>query len=117
MNVIFSGLIDGLRTLKDRSLKLSIETQEPDNEAVAKLVGLNGSFVKILISDKNIIPEQTEALEAFKVEEDAGKSPAQRLRAVLYVNWQKNPKGYEVFEDYYRAKMETIIVHFKGKLD
>ena len=117
MNIIFTGLIDSIRTLKDKSLKLVIESQEPDNETISKLIGFNGNFVKILFSDKNIIPEQVEAIESFKVEEDGGKSPSQRLRAVLYVNWQQNNKGYEVFEDYYRSMMERIIVHYKGKLD
>lgn len=117
MNVIFLGHIDSIRTLKDRSLKLVIESQEPDNEVISKLINLNGNAVKILISDKNIISEQVEVIESMKIEEDGGKSPSQRLRAVLYVNWQQNKKGYELFEDYYRSMMEKIIVHYKGKLD
>lgn len=117
MNVIITGIIDGLRTLKDKSLKLVIETQEPDKDAIAKLIGFNGHFVKILISDQNIIPQQIEAIESFKVEEDAGKSPCQRLRAVLYRRWEQNPKDYKTFEDYYRSRMEQYIVHEKGKLD
>ena len=117
MNVIFTGYIDSIRTLKDKSLKVVLESLEPDNDTVSKLVALNGVSVKILLSDKNIIAEQVEAVESLKVEEDSGKSPSQRLRAVLYVNWQQNKKGYEVFEDYYRSMLERIIVHYKGKLD
>jgi hypothetical protein len=70
MNVIFTGIIDSIRTLKDKSLKLVIESQEPDNETISKLIGFNGNFIKILFSDKNIIPEQVEAIESFKVEEE-----------------------------------------------
>jgi hypothetical protein len=31
--------------------------------------------------------------------------------------WEKQPEGYQVFNDFYNAQMEKLIVHFKKKLD
>jgi len=58
-------------------------------------------------------------LEAIKADsiEDNSKTPGQRLRGVLYKNWEQNKEGYDTFADYYRSKMEVIITHYKGKLD
>lgn len=45
-----------------------------------------------------------------------GKSPSQRLRAVIYVSWQqKGSKGS--FENYYDQYMNAIIDTAKDKLD
>ncbi len=49
--------------------------------------------------------------------EDKSKTPGQRLRAVMYRNFEKADEGYKAFPDYYKAKMEAVIDHFKTKLD
>jgi len=36
---------------------------------------------------------------------------------VLFVNYEQKNEGYKTFTDYYNAKMETLINHFKNKLD
>lgn len=48
---------------------------------------------------------------------ETGKTKAQRLRGVLFRCFEQDNKGYEVFDDYYNYQMETLINHFKGKLD
>lgn len=47
---------------------------------------------------------------------DDGKSPSQRLRAVLFVWWEQKgrPDDFEVF---YRMKMEQLINVVKNKLE
>ena len=49
--------------------------------------------------------------------DDVGKSKGQRLRAVLYRNWEQNNEGCDTFTLYYESHMEKIIRHFKDKLD
>jgi hypothetical protein len=117
MNIVITGTLDSIRSLKDRSIKFVIETSELKGEEASKLFNLGGKFLKVLLTDANIISEQVEAIESFKVEEDNGKSPSQRLRAVLYRRWEQRPQDYKTFEDYYRSRMEQYIVHEKGKLD
>lgn len=117
MSIVFAGTLTGLSTLKDKSLKLTLHTQEVDKNQASDLFTLNGCFVKVLISDSNIMPQQIEAVENFTIEEDGGKSPSQRLRAVLYRRWEQNNSKCGTFEEYYRIMMEKIITFYKGKLD
>jgi hypothetical protein len=44
------------------------------------------------------------------------KTPSQRLRAILFVNYQQNPEGFQSFPNYYQSKMDQICEHFKNKL-
>jgi hypothetical protein len=98
-------------------MKIVIDTQELKGDQASKLFNLNGKFLKILLTDSNIIEEQVEVIESMIIEEDGGKSPSQRLRAVLYRAWEQNNEDYKIFNDYYRAKIEVLIAHFKKKLD
>ena len=48
---------------------------------------------------------------------DTNKTPSQRLRGVLWHCFNKEPEGYKTFPAYYENKLETLINHFKSKLD
>jgi hypothetical protein len=45
-----------------------------------------------------------------------GKTPGQRLRAVMYRLWEQDAEGYKDSESYYIANMEQIITTYKGNL-
>lgn len=45
-----------------------------------------------------------------------GKTPQQRLRAILYVYWKEKGKG-ETFEQWYEQAIEKYIESIKTKLD
>jgi len=45
------------------------------------------------------------------------KTPSQRLRAVLFLLWEQDKKGFISAEAYYDDLMERIINHYKTKLD
>ena len=47
---------------------------------------------------------------------DNPKSQSQRLRAVLYLLWQREAPDME-FRDFYYQQTEKIINHYKNKLD
>lgn len=116
MNIVLSATLESIRSLKDKSIKLAIETQELEPEQASRLFGLTGKFVKILISDSGIEKAQIEEVENVIIEEDEGKSPSQRMRSVLYILWQQDNGGYKVFNDFYRAKMEVWIEKVKQLL-
>ena len=61
---------------------------------------------------------EKDVIENLKADyEETGKTPSQRLRGVLYVNFEQANEGYKTFTDYYNAKMEKIVNHYKEKLD
>ena len=107
--------ISKIMTMGDRSLRLQVdvdrELNATENGLVFSLYNKSGWFVfkESEIKDEDI--EVPEYVKEFKTD----KSPSQRLRAVIYLAWEKEKVG--MFDDYYKRKMEQIIEHFKGKLE
>jgi hypothetical protein len=60
---------------------------------------------------------EADEINQLKTDLDTEKTPSQRLRGILYVNYQQIPEGYKDFATYYQAKMEKICDHFKSKLE
>jgi hypothetical protein len=110
--------LEGYRSLKDRTLKLSFETRELSPEQMANVhFGLNKIGILVFSPDP-FTTEQIKEIDSIKVDyEDKGKTPSKRLQAVFYRMWEKQPEGYTVFNDFYIAHMEKLINYFKGKLD
>ena len=106
------------RSLKDRTLKLEFETAEPTAEQMAEVMQSLQMAGYIAFNPDPFKAKEKEFLSDLKSDyDDTGKTKAQRLRAVLYVNWEQDKQGYEVFDDYYNHHMEKIITHFKNKLE
>jgi len=116
--LILPAFLESYRSLKDRTLKLTYETSELTPEQIANLhLSVNKAGFLAFHTDM-FATKQLQTLTEMEVDyDDPGKTPSKRLRGVLYRNWEQKPEGYKTFEDYYRSKMETVIVHFKGKLD
>jgi len=116
--LIIPGHFDSYRSLKDRSLKITFETNEPTPEQMGDI---QSSIMKtgfMAFSTDQFSSSQEKFLTELEVDyDDPKKTPSKRLRGVLYVNYDQDNKGYKTFEDYYRSQMEVLIVHFKGKLD
>ncbi len=116
--LILPAFLESYRSLKDRTLKLTYETSELTPEQISNLhISVNKAGFLAFHTDM-FATKQLQALTEMEVDyDDPGKTPSKRLRGVLYRNWEQDPEGYKTFEDYYRSKMEIILVHFKGKLD
>jgi len=95
----------------DGGLGLGIVTPELTTTEKAEFMELHNQLVDLVITPLDFAPEDTVAIDAGL----EGKSPSQRLRAVLYVLWSQKQTGD--FEVYYRSQMEKLIEHFKNKLD
>jgi hypothetical protein len=59
---------------------------------------------------------QPDDLPAADTDNLAGKSPAQRTRAVLFILWKQTGEVGD-FEAFYRAEMEKIILELKKRID
>ena len=118
--LLLKAVVEGVRTLKDRSLKITIVSQELAPENASKLLSLQNSLCDVMINDKDLTQAEIEMLSNNKWEiEDIPnmKSQSQRLRAVLYRLWEKGDGGYSDFNLFYVNRMEALIEHFKTKLD
>ena len=116
---IIPGQLTTFQSLKDKTLKLIFETQEPTPDQMAGLQYVLQTFGWIAFTPDELKEKEKDFLKDLKSDyDDTGKSKAQRLRAVLYINWEQKPEGYKDDPDgYYNYQMEKIIRHYKDKLD
>jgi hypothetical protein len=101
---------------KDGAVRFSVITPELTLEQRSTMFGLHGINVRVMIEALDV---QTEGIDKVETEMDV-KTPAQRLRAVIFVHWKEsstyggNSKG-EDFETFYRQQMEKVITGYKSK--
>ena len=116
--LIVGAILESYQSLKDKTLKLTFSTQEPTPEQVLDISRRVQKYGFLAFKEDEFKTEEKDLLKGLKTEyDDKGKSKSQRLRAVLFRNFQQDNKGYEVFDDYYNHHMEKMIEHFKTKLD
>ena len=85
-------------------------------------ISLSGFLILFLLA---LAPSHTQAepylltVQQLKASMDSKvkKSPSQRLRGVMYLNFKKDPRGYEDFDSYYEHFMEAHIENWKSHLD
>ena len=101
--LLTGAIMESYRSLKDKTIKITFETQEPTPEILTQIALHNQKFGFLAFKE-----------DAYK--EDKGKTPSKRLRNVLFVLFKQDSEGYDNFSDYYNNKMEKFITHIKGKL-
>jgi len=71
------------------------------------------------LSSDNISQDELDALDGFKLENEKtdGKTPSQRLRAVLYVYWKQHKQKDIEFDIFYLRYMNRLIENLKDKLE
>jgi len=107
--------IGAIRTLVDGSVSVQLVTPEISGTKVGELADLRKKIAFVYISPKQIESNEIKMVNALDPELK-GKTPGQRLRAALYVAWQRSSEGYKDSESYYAAKMETFINGVKAEL-
>ncbi len=117
MKLILETMVEGISTRVDGSLKLTLSTQEVDSSTVGNMFQLRGKFVKCLLSDSNITEIEAELVDNSPMANvKKNKSESQRLRAVLFRLHEQLNDGSD-FEQYYKSVMNSLIDHYKQKLD
>lgn len=103
-------IVDKISTLKDRSIKVTLETQELPKEKMATLFSFANAQIWGAFSNLGIVEEDIKIEENLEFPNQ--KSLSQRLYNALYVLYQK--KGIkEDFESYRSKKMNDIIEQVK----
>lgn len=115
--ILLPAQIETITTRKDKTVKITLGTQELTPAQAAEIFQLNQKFCYTAIKEETFQADEVDAIESLKTDLESEKTPSQRLRAILYVNYQQKPEGYKDFTTYYQAKMERICEHYKSKLE
>lgn len=115
--LLFPAIVSSLRSLKDGSISIMLESQELSPAKAGEIFSYRGKLVAAYISPKETIP-QRELDQIDQIEVDLpGKTKSQRVRNVLYRIWELQPDGHKTFESFYNDKMEKHITDLKQTLD
>ena len=109
------AIFAGIQSKVDRSYKLTFATRELSGDDAAVLLRMNQTECWLLVAPDDSL----DAVDVPNAKPDAGaggKTPSQRLRAVLFVLWTQLGRPGD-FEDFYRSKLDRIIDQYKAKLD
>ena len=115
--ILFPAILENITSRKDRTWKITLGTNELTPDQVLGLSGYLNKFCFAALKSDEFKSKEIETVENLKSDfEDTGKSPAQRLRNVLFILYKQDQEGYTMFDDYYKHKMEGFIEHLKGKI-
>ena len=106
--------LEGVSLLKDNGVSLRFHTNELTPEDKTAITRYYQQFGWLLFGAQE---HDEEGLRLELIRKDTGgKSPSQRLRAVLFVAYQQSGQLELTFEQYYDMKMERFINSVKDKL-
>ena len=115
--ILITGQIEGVSSRKDRTVKLTIGTQELSPKDAGEVFRLTQSFCYFGIKEEPFNKEEVNLLDNLKADVDNLKTPSQRLRGILYRLYETNSEGFTDFTTFYQSKLEKVIEGFKMLLD
>jgi hypothetical protein len=107
--------VENIATRKDKSVKISLVTQELTPEQAGEVFHLMNTLAVTYISPKEITNKEVEQVDKLDAEL-GGKTQSQRIRNVLYKLFEQDSEGYKNFDQYYHAKTDQYIEHLKTKI-
>ena len=116
--LIIPSILESFASLKDKTIKVVFHTNELTPEQLTGIALNTQKFGYLAFKEDPFKQAEKDVLNKLESEyQETGKTKAQRLRAVLYRYFEQDPKGYEVFDDFYNHYMEKLINHYKNKLE
>ena len=114
--ITFHGQIKKVETMQHGSLRLRLDTQEDFSPvSAAAIIALKDAYGSWGFKTGGLLI-QPEDVPDFEPEFKDDKSPAQRLRAVLFV-LHKQKGIVESFNSWYISRMQEYISNIKEQLD
>lgn len=114
MKLILPAIINPPRIRKDGSASISFDTRELNSEELFSIMSLRNSEGWLCFA-----PNEGELVVPDDKAEVEGKTPSERLRAVMYVWYKQEVEAQNytgLFENFKNEKMEKIISTIKEKL-
>lgn len=113
--ILIASYVEGIRTRKDKTVALTLGTQELTPEQAGELFSINGQLITAYLSVKGISQDDKEIIDTIEPD-STGRTPSQRLRNVLYILWTQDNEGFKDKNLHYIHHMEKIIEHLKSKI-
>ena len=114
--LILATIIEGIASRKDKTMRITIGTQELTPFQASEVFSMSQQLCYVAIKKENFNPSEISSIETLKADYDNAKTPSQRLRGILFRNYEQESEGYKDFTTYYQAKIEKICEHYKSKL-
>ena len=115
--IVTGGILEKIGTLADKTVKITIATQELTPEIAGQLFAACQTFGFFAWKQQNFDIEDHKIFEAAEADlTGPKKTQSQRIRHVLYRNWEQNNEGYDDFNLFYQYKTEKYITFLKNKL-
>lgn len=119
MSLVFPAVISGFRPMRDKSGRITLDTQREMLPEDWALIGLHhGKPVNVAIRESAFSDEDVLNIPDISVEFKSDKTPSQRLRNVLFVWYEQTggEKKHGTFTSFYTKAIEKLIADIKEKL-
>lgn len=113
--ILLSAMIENITTRKDRTVKITIGTQELSQGKAGEMFSLLNNLAVVYISTKEIDQKEIDQVDKINPEFES-KTQSQRIRNVLFKLFTQDHEGHKDFDTYYKAKTEMYIEHLKSKI-
>lgn len=113
--ILIPTYIENITTRKDKSVKITLGTQELSPSKAGELFTLLNNLAITYISMKEISQKEIDQVDRLDPEFE-GKTQSQRIRSVLFKLFQQDNEGFKDFDNYYKNKTEKYIEHLKSKI-
>lgn len=114
--LMLSTYIENVSTRKDKTVKITLGTQELSPGKAGELFSLLNQLAVTYISPKEISQKEIDQVDKLDPEL-SGKTQSQRIRNVLYKLFEQNNEGFKDFNTFYQSKTELYIEHLKTKIN
>jgi hypothetical protein len=106
--IILPAIIEGIATRKDKTVRITIGTQELPPDKAGQLMSLQNAMSYVAIKAEDFSDKQKEDISQLETPLIGVKSKSQILRAELWKNWKENNEGFEKSEDHYNHYLDKI---------
>lgn len=113
--ILLPAYVENLTTRKDKSVKITIGTQELSQGKAGEIFTMLNNLVMVYVSPKEIDQKEIDQVDRLDPEFE-GKTQSQRIRNVLFLLFSQDMEGHKEFDSYYRSKTDMYIEHLKTKI-